>query len=303
MIDEPLVSVLMTSYNREKYIAEAIESVLASTYKTFELIIVDDSSIDKTVEIAKSYERKDSRVKVFVNEKNLAQFGNRNKAASYSRGYFLKYFDSDDVMYPDCLEVMVSAMAKYPEAGVVSQTNDPWIAQNSLPRFYKSRECYLNHFFNGNTILYSGPSGCMFKREVFEEFRGFDEKIGILSDTLLMFKIAAAYPVVGVRNDLFYWRRHEGQVTIGQLNWFEMVKQRYEINQIALHSGNLPLSKKEQKIIFRNVKNILVRRMIRALITKQNFKEFFKLISICNLKVSDFIKATIKNKRLNNPLN
>src|SRR5665213_2881754 len=120
--DQPLVSVLMTSYNREKYIAEAIESVLASTYTNFELIIVDDSSTDNTVEIAKSYGRKDSRIKVFVNEKNLAQFGNRNKAASYSRGYFLKYFDSDDVMYPDCLEVMVSAMATYPEAGVVSQT-------------------------------------------------------------------------------------------------------------------------------------------------------------------------------------
>ncbi|HEY5464303.1 MAG TPA: glycosyltransferase family 2 protein [Hanamia sp.] len=303
MVDTPLVSVLMTSYNREQYIAEAIESVLASTFKNFELLIVDDCSTDKTVEIAKSYEAKDNRVKVFVNEKNLAQFGNRNKAASYSSGYFLKYFDSDDIMNPNCLEVMVNAMQEYPEAGVVSQTNDPWILENSLCRFYTSRECYINHYFNGNTVLYSGPSGCMFKRKVFEELGGFDEKIGILSDTLLMFKIAAAYPVIGVRNDLFYWRRHEGQVTIGQLNWFEMVKQRFEINQIALHSGNLPLTKKEQKTIFRNVKNILARRLIRTLIAKQNFREFLKLISICNLKFPDFIKATIKNKRLNNPLN
>ena len=61
--DFPLVSVLMTAYNREKYIAEAIESVLASTYKNFELIIVDDCSKDKTVEIARRYAKKDQRIK------------------------------------------------------------------------------------------------------------------------------------------------------------------------------------------------------------------------------------------------
>ena len=74
-----LVSVLMTSFNREKYIAEAIESVLASTYKDFELIIVDDCSKDNTVGIAKKYEELDSRVKVYINEVNLGDYPNRNK--------------------------------------------------------------------------------------------------------------------------------------------------------------------------------------------------------------------------------
>ena len=65
--DQPLVSVLMTAYNREKYISEAIESVLSSTFKNFELIIVDDGSVDNTVKIARGYELKDSRIKVFTN--------------------------------------------------------------------------------------------------------------------------------------------------------------------------------------------------------------------------------------------
>ena len=86
---QPLVSVLMTSYNRENYIAEAIESVLASTYKNFELIIVDDRSKDRTVEIARSYESKDDRVKVYINEKNLGDYPNRNKAASYAKGFYI----------------------------------------------------------------------------------------------------------------------------------------------------------------------------------------------------------------------
>ena len=64
----PIVSVLMTAYNREKYIAAAIESVLASTLTDFELIIVDDGSRDRTVEIAKTYAAKDTRIKLYVNE-------------------------------------------------------------------------------------------------------------------------------------------------------------------------------------------------------------------------------------------
>src|SRR5579875_2494307 len=116
-IKKLLVSVLMNAYNREDYIAAAIESVLASIYPQLELIIVDDCSKDSTVAIAKSYEAKDARVKVYVNEKNLGDYPNRNKAASYAQGKYIKYLDSDDIMYPHCLEVMVSSMEQFPEAG------------------------------------------------------------------------------------------------------------------------------------------------------------------------------------------
>src|ERR1700748_2916719 len=98
----PLVSVLMTAYNREKYIEEAIESVLASSYTNLELIIVDDCSKDNTVEIARSYEARDPRVKVFINEKNLGDYPNRNRAASLAKGEYIKYVDSDDVMFTSC---------------------------------------------------------------------------------------------------------------------------------------------------------------------------------------------------------
>ena len=86
-----LVSVLMTSYNREKYIAEAIESVLASSYTNFELIIVDDHSADNSFTIAKEFEKKDSRVRVFKNEKNLGDYPNRKYAASLATGKYLKF--------------------------------------------------------------------------------------------------------------------------------------------------------------------------------------------------------------------
>lgn len=74
----PLVSVLMTAYNRDKFIAEAIESVLASSFKDLELIIVDDCSTDKTLDIAKTFQQIDTRIKVFRNEENLGDYTNRN---------------------------------------------------------------------------------------------------------------------------------------------------------------------------------------------------------------------------------
>ena len=117
MSDTPLVSVLMTSYNREKYIGEAIESVLNSSYRHFELIIVDDGSKDRTMEIARQYAEKDQRVKVYRNERNLGDYPNRNKAASYATGKYLKYVDADDLIYPWGLELLVQMMEKFPNAG------------------------------------------------------------------------------------------------------------------------------------------------------------------------------------------
>ena len=73
-MSNPLVSILMTAYNREKLIGPAIESVLASTYSDLELIIVDDRSSDSTVGIANDLAARDGRIKVFINEKNLVFF-------------------------------------------------------------------------------------------------------------------------------------------------------------------------------------------------------------------------------------
>jgi glycosyltransferase involved in cell wall biosynthesis len=74
----PVVSVLMTAFNRSQYINDAIESVIAQTYQNWELIIVDDNSNDNTASIAHFYAAKDNRISVYVNELNLGDYKNRN---------------------------------------------------------------------------------------------------------------------------------------------------------------------------------------------------------------------------------
>src|SRR5438105_8866055 len=165
----PLISVLTTAYNREKYIAQAIESVLASSFKDFELIIVDDCSKDHTMEIARRY-TSDPRVQVHTNEKNLGDYPNRNRAASLACGKYLKYLDSDDVIYPHGLQVMVSSMERFPEAvlGLVRpQRND-----GPDPAQISPNEAYVQHFLKGG-LLDTGPSGTIIQTSAFRALGGF----------------------------------------------------------------------------------------------------------------------------------
>jgi glycosyltransferase involved in cell wall biosynthesis len=92
----PVVSIIMPAFNREKYIAESIQSALAQSFKDFELIIIDDGSTDKTLEIAKTFET-DPRVHVVKNEKNMGIAKTRNRGLELAKADLIAPLDSDDV--------------------------------------------------------------------------------------------------------------------------------------------------------------------------------------------------------------
>jgi len=109
----PLISVIIPSYNGEKYISETIQSVIDQTYKNLEIIIVDDSSTDNTVQIIASFT--DPRIKFYQNETNLGIAGNTNKALSLSKGEFIMVQDHDDISSPYRAEGMLKVLLENPE--------------------------------------------------------------------------------------------------------------------------------------------------------------------------------------------
>src|SRR5690348_7155058 len=111
----PRVSILITSYNREEYISESLESVLSQAFEDIEVVVVDDASSDNTVAVARSFAH-DPRVRIVVSQTRRGDYANRNYAATFARGEFLKYHDSDDVMYSHCLTTMVSGLVAEPAA-------------------------------------------------------------------------------------------------------------------------------------------------------------------------------------------
>lgn len=105
-----LVSIVTPSYNSERFIAEAVSSVLAQTYLNWELIIVDDCSSDSSVDVVRSLAGSDSRVRIIRQDKNSGPAMARNKGIELARGRFIAFLDSDDNWYPEKLERQVGFM-------------------------------------------------------------------------------------------------------------------------------------------------------------------------------------------------
>ena len=197
----------MTAYNRELYITEAIDSVLASDYNNFELIIVDDCSNDSTAAIAQSYSAKDHRIKVYVNDKNLDQFPNRNRAAGYAKGYLLMSVDSDDIMNPDAIEYIVEQFNKFPNAQFATIYGQEDIHE---PVCLRPEENIRKHFFKSNH-LHVGPGGTIIKRTYFYQIGGFPVSYGPAGDSYYNIKAAASADTLLLPYRYYTYRVHQHQ--------------------------------------------------------------------------------------------
>ncbi|MDB5200760.1 MAG: glycosyltransferase family 2 protein [Ferruginibacter sp.] len=273
LANEPFISVLITAYNRELFLAEAIESVLASSFKDFELIIVDDASSDSSAAIASGYIEKDERVKLYVNDKNLGQFANRNKAAAYARGVYIKYLDSDDILYRDSLQIMAENLKQFPQAAMgFCLTVGPCI--RPLPYLIESQPAIKQHFFEGG-LLFVGPSGLIIKRSVFESLKGFEE-YGMPSDNHFSLKLASRFPVLAMKRDLFWWRLHEGQVFSHNKNNHQNILNNYRfVKDIAANYS--PLSRAENDRILSVQKRLFLKNIFRLAFTG-NLAEAIRLL-------------------------
>jgi hypothetical protein len=248
-MNAPLVSVLLTSYNRERYIASSIESVLAQTFGDFELLVTDNCSTDGTLDIARSYEPLDRRVRVVVNETNLGQFGNRNRAAQLARGTLLKYHDSDDMMYAHCLAAMVPPMLAYPQAAFGLSSGKDWPG-GPCPMVLTPRMSYQREFL-GSGLFHAGPSGAMFRADALRALGGFED-LGSPSDFLFWLRACAQVTVLLLPADLFWYRVHPAQ----ELQSASAQRQNAEIIGrvwAALADRSCPLTAGEREQARRNI--------------------------------------------------
>lgn len=240
---QPLVSVLMTVYNRAPYLPLAIQSVLDSSYKNFELIIVDDCSTDQSMEIAQSYAQKDSRIRLYVNEKNLTDYPNRHRAASYAKGKYLKYLDSDDALYPFGLEIMVNRMEAFPDAALgLSKWS---LGDRPFPVYLSPREAYQWSFLNNRYLFTNAPSSAIILKEAYDAVGGFTG-LNQVGDCEFWMILAAKYPVVLIEGGTNWARDHQDSEKYkdSALKKAEMI---FNLNKSALESPNNPLSDSERE--------------------------------------------------------
>jgi len=282
----PLVSVLMTSYNREKYIADAIESVLESTYANFELIIVDDGSKDKTVEIAKTYQVKDNRITVYINEKNLGDYNNRNKAASYAKGKYIKYLDSDDMIYKYGLAVMVEGMEQFPKAavGITSRNISPL---TPFPIELTPIEAFNRHYFEYG-LLSMGPSSVIINRLAFIEIGMFSGK-RLIGDTECWTKIAMQFNVVELAPSLIFWRQHPGQefnIGAGKIDEGYFLVE-YPLLVATLNDKKCPLNNQQKEILIKKNSKIYAKQILKYFLKTWKIGKCIKAYKHLDLKLKN----------------
>lgn len=293
--DKPLVSVLMTSYNREQYIAESIESVLASTYPNFEVIILDNCSTDNTFEIAQKYAALDSRIRAYRNETNIGQFPNRNKIVEYANGEYIKYVDSDDQIYPHTLDVMIRNMSKDPQAAIGISLPDAEL-RLPYPVVLTPHQAFARNYLVRGTF-YSGPTATIMKKECFVEVGGFLNR-NLFDDIELLIKLASRWPVVIMQPALSWWRIHDGQLandfkTIGKYDLMA-----YQLNLEALTSEYCPLNDEERELAIVKLKRRTILNVVRMTLKYKMPRKAFKIASGADLTISDFFRSVVKDKKL-----
>lgn len=284
-----LVSVLTTAFNREKYIEDAIKSVLNSTFKNFELVIVDDQSTDATLEIAREYERQDDRVRVHVNEENLGDYPNRNRAASLAEGKYIKYLDADDLIYPHGLEAMVRSIEQFPDAAF--GLGRPPSYTVPYPTQISPSELFREHFFEG-VRWHNSPLSAIIRREAFEAVGGFSGR-PYVGDMEMWLNLGARYPAVKLMGGFGFWRKHEAQETNYRKTNEELARDtilRHLVQKEALRDSECPLPDSEKEAAMDIIRHRLAREVFWRF-RQGKFGVAREIYKQSGFNLSDFLKV------------
>lgn len=230
---EPLVSVLMPAFNAEKYIGQAIESILNQSFKDFELIIADDYSTDNTWKIIEKYVKRDKRIKAIKNKKNLYIAGNRNKLIKLAQGKYIAWQDADDISLPKRIEHQYEFMEKYPSVGIVGgylQFFDDK-GNSSIRKYALDDKTLRKYIFRFSPV--AQPSA-MIRKRCFDEFGYYNLKYPPAEDIDMSFRIGTKYKFANLQEIVIKYRETNNSATFKKLKKIELdtitIRKKYSKN-------------------------------------------------------------------------
>lgn len=205
----PRVSVIIATYNRRKLLKESIESVLNQSFQDFEIIVIDDGSTDNTSELIQ--EINSPKIRYYYQE-NSGRSHARNKALGLARGEFIAFNDSDDLYFPDKLEIQVKTMDHNPDVGMLYSTAkciDEAGKETPSPYLYATSGDIYPHIAYYLPLTLLLPS-IMLRRWVVERIGGFDEALDRFEDTDMWRRSAKVTSAIGSEKPLIAVRAHGG---------------------------------------------------------------------------------------------
>jgi glycosyltransferase involved in cell wall biosynthesis len=214
----PRVSVIMAVFNEERFLAEAVDSVLAQTFADFELIVSDDGSTDATVALADSFAQRDGRVRVLRAEQNQGKPFALNRALAVRRGELIAWLDGDDTMLPDKLALQVAALDADLDAAGCSHDAEMFQSEDGrvIGRF--SRVANGGPLRSGGIELWFDPTYKMLPSATMIRSSlcppgGFDERLTFTNDWLFDIEVFRHGRCLALDEVLVRYRRHSDNFT------------------------------------------------------------------------------------------
>ena len=215
MKKKSLVSVAMAVYNGEKYIKDQIKSILGQTYKNIELIIIDDNSKDRSLEIISDFAKADNRIKVFRNTHNIGVVSNFLKGLSHANGDLICFSDQDDYWLPEKIELLKNMIDK--DSSNMLAYSDLEICGDNLSTMHKSfwkasgirpRKGYVGEAAFLRNIM----PGCsvMFRKDIKKILEDIPKPIPCMHDHLVFIVSALSGDIVYSKERLVKYRQHPG---------------------------------------------------------------------------------------------
>lgn len=211
----PTVSVIIPAYNRAHVIGQAIQSVLGQTRQDFEIIVIDDASIDNTEEMVRSFT--DSRIRYLRHEQNYGAPQARNSGAEAAAGSFLAFLDSDDIWYPEYLERQLGLLAALPPTVGMSCCN---MMQKIGDGYRVVGPGMRSLTFDENLIHADGICASSFvtRKEAFRSIGGFDVDFSSFQDFDFLLRMASKYQIAIIDEALFEYRLGNDSISRNMLS-------------------------------------------------------------------------------------
>lgn len=208
MNHQPKITVFMAVYNGEKYLKEAINSILHQTFKNFELLIINDGSTDKSIQIIESYD--DPRIRLLHNEKNMGIVKTRNRGIKESREKYIAIMDQDDISLPRRLAKQVEFMENHPEIGVLGTwTKVLKQKYQFIARYYPNHDEIKASLIFSSTMAH--PS-IMLRKEALEK-HGFKYNNDFKTeDYELWTRMIDHTKFANLQKTFLVYRKHEGSI-------------------------------------------------------------------------------------------
>ena len=278
------ITVLLPVYNGEKYLAEAIESILNQTYKNFEFLIINDGSTDSSVKIIESYN--DPRIRLIHNEKNIRIISTLNKGIHLARGEYIARMDCDDISLSNRLEMQVAYLDKHSEVGILGggvQIIDE--KKNIISESIRP----LTHFQNkwkllfGTTLLH--PT-VMYRKHLIAEHGGYSHDFIHCEDYDLWSRLCESAVINQIPDVLLLLRKHDHNIgvlykDISSENFIKISIQ----NILNLSSKYLDFNKVSQVIRWFHGEKLAINQQRN--ICKTLLAIYFQFISIYQLTYLD----------------